>query len=395
MLALENLRVLDVTQVLAGPFCTQLLGDMGADVLKIEPPGRGDQSRKAMGYFAKGADTVQFLAVNRNKKSLTLNLKTPEGQEVFHRLVRDADVVVENYRPGVTTKLGIDYPTLREVNPRIVYASISGFGQTGPYAARGGHDLIAQGMSGVMSVTGEPGGRPAKAGLSVGDLSAGLFCAFGILAACVARERTGRGQWVDTSIFESPLALSIFETAELWATGNVPRPLGSGNRTSAPNQAFAAGDGYLTICATNQRLWTRLCEVLDREDLAADQRFRTNLDRMSHQRELAEQLEITLRTRSAREWVTLITAAGIPAGPIHNYQEVLDDPHTRDREMVVEMEHPVEGTIRGLGIPVKLSDTPGAVRRAAPLLGEHTAATLAGIGFTAEQINDLADRGII
>lgn len=395
MLALESLRVLDVTQVLAGPFCTQLLGDMGADVLKIEPPGRGDQSRKAMGYFGKGADTVQFLAVNRNKRSLSLNLKSPEGQEIFHRLVHGADVIVENYRPGVTKKLGIDYQTLREVNPRIIYASISGFGQTGPYAGRRGHDLIAQGMSGVMSVTGEPGGRPAKAGLSIGDLSAGLFCAFGILSAYVARERTGRGQWVDTSIFESPLALSIFETAELWATGIAPQPLGSGNRTSAPNQALATSDGYLNICATNQRLWMRLCSVLEREDLVADQRFRTNLDRMGNQHELAKELEVTLRTRSTREWVNLITEAGIPGGPIYNYQEALDDPHTRDREMVVEMEHPVEGTIRGLGIPVKLSDTPGAVRRAAPLLGEHTTATLAGIGFTAEQINDLADRGII
>lgn len=395
MLALESLRVLDVTQVLAGPFCTQLLGDMGADVLKVEPPGRGDQSRKAMGYFGKGADTVQFLAVNRNKKSLTLNLKTPEGQEIFHRLVQDADVVVENYRPGVTKKLRIDYPTLREVNPRIIYASISGFGQTGPYAARGGHDLIAQGMSGVMSVTGEPGRRPAKAGLSIADLSAGLFCAFGILSAYVARERTGCGQWVDTSIFESPLALSVFEAAELWATGDVPRPLGSGNRTSAPNQALATSDGHLTLCATNQRLWTRLCGVLDREDLAADERFRTNLDRMDNQLALAEELEITLQTRSTREWVRLLTEAGVPAGPIHNYQEALDDPQTRDREMVVEMEHPAEGTIRGLGIPVKLSDTPGAVRRAAPLLGEHTAATLAGIGFLPEQIDDLADRGIV
>src|SRR5918998_5566249 len=221
MLPLERLKVLDLTQVMAGPFCCQVLADMGADVTKVEPPETGDQSRRSLGFKMKGEDTAAFIAINRNKKSMTLNLKEDGAREIFYRLVREADVVVENFRPGVTKKLGVDYETLKEINPRIIYASVSGFGQTGPYATRPGYDLIAQGMSGVMSVTGEPGGPPAKCGVPIGDLSAGLFFAFGVLSAYIAREETGRGQYVDTSLFEGPLAFSIWESAELWATGRI------------------------------------------------------------------------------------------------------------------------------------------------------------------------------
>ncbi|WP_099038214.1 CaiB/BaiF CoA transferase family protein [Mycobacterium neglectum] len=393
MSALHGLRVLDVTQVLAGPFCGQLLADMGADVIKVEPPGAGDQSRRALGFSMKGDDTAAFLAVNRNKRSLTLNLKTDAGRDAFYRLVRGSDIVIENFRPGVAKRLGIDYEALREIQPRIICASISGYGQNGPYSARPAHDLIAQGMAGLMSVTGEPGGPPAKVGISIADLSAGLFCAYGVVCAVVARERTGRGQYVDTSIFEAPVAMAVFESTELWGLGRVPKPLGSTNRTAAPNQALRAKDGYINVCAANERLWRKLCEALGRQDLPADPRFAENMDRMAHQSELAEELELTLVERDVADWVDHLLAAGIPVGPILDYGQVFSDPHTAARGMVVEMDHPVEGTLKGLGIPVKLSDTPGSVRRAAPILGADTDEILCEIGYSADEIRRMHREG--
>ena len=395
MLPLSKIKVLDLTQVMAGPFCCQLLADMGADVTKVEPVGTGDQSRHGMGFKMKGEDTAAFLAVNRNKKSVTLNLKEEKAREIFYRLAREADVLVENYRPGVTEKLGVDYETIKEVNPRLIYASISGFGQTGPYAKRAGYDLIAQGMSGVMSVTGEPGGDPVKCGIPISDLSAGLFCAFGILTAHAAREETGRGQRIDTSLFEGALALSIWETAELWAMNRIPQPFGSAHRLNAPYQALKTRDGYITVGANNQRLWTRFCEVLDRMDLTEDSRFLTNLDRMDHRRELTVELEAVLKKCDTDEWMEILMEKGVPAGPLYNYRQVFEDPHTQAREMMVEMEHPVEGTVRGLGIPVKLSETPGEVRSPAPLLGEHTEETLAGLGYSKAEIADLKEKEIV
>ena len=396
MLPLGKMKVLDLTQVMAGPFCCQVLADMGADVTKVEPLETGDQSRRAMGFrMEKGEDTAAFVAINRNKKSMTLNLKEDEAREIFYKLAQNSDVVVENYRPGVTKKLGVDYETLREINPRLIYASISGFGQTGPYAMRAGYDLIAQGMSGVMSVTGEPGGPPAKCGIPIGDLSAGLFCALGILSAYIAREETGRGQYIDTSLFEGALALSIWETAELWATGRIPQPFGSAHRLTAPYQALKTRDGYINVGANNQRLWERLCNAIGREELVEDERFATNDDRMKNRAELAEELEKSLAQKNTDEWMEILLEAGFPAGPIYNYQEVFEDPHTHAREMRVEMEHPVEGTVKGLGIPVKLGETPGEIRRPAPLLGEHTEETLMGLGYSKEEIADLRERKII
>jgi crotonobetainyl-CoA:carnitine CoA-transferase CaiB-like acyl-CoA transferase len=395
MLPLEKLKVLDLTQVMAGPFCTQLLADMGADVTKVEQPGTGDQSRRAMGFRMKGEDTAAFLAVNRNKKSITLNLKEDEARKVLYELAKESDVLVENFRPGVTKKLGIDYETLSEMNPRLIYASISGFGQTGPYAMRAGYDLIAQGMSGVMSVTGEPGGPPAKCGIPIGDLSAGMFCAFGILSARTAREETGRGQRIDTSLFEGSLALSIWETAELWATGRIPEPFGSAHRLTAPYQALATSDGYINVGGNNERLWKRLCVAVEREELVDDERFATNDDRMRNRHELAIELEKSLKNKTTDEWMDVFNDVGFPAGPIHDYEQVFEDEHTKARNMMVEMDHPIEGKIKGLGIPVKLSDTPGKIRRAAPLLGEHTNETLSKLGYSEADISDLRERGVI
>jgi crotonobetainyl-CoA:carnitine CoA-transferase CaiB-like acyl-CoA transferase len=380
--------VLDLSQVMAGPFCAQLLGDMGADVIKVEPPG-GDQARRAMGFTMKGDDTAAFLAVNRNKRSVVLDLKNSAQRAAFNRLAAGADVLIENFRPGVTERLGIGYDALRAANPGLIYASISGFGQTGPAALHPGYDLIAQGMAGVMSVTGEPGDDPVKCGVPIGDLSAGLFCAFAILTAYIARGRTGRGQRIDTSLFEGALALSIWETAELWATGRVPEPLGSAHRLTAPYQALRTRDGHVTVAGNNQRLWRALCTAIGVGELADDPRFATNDDRMANRPALVAELEARLRTRDTDDWVRILREAGVPVGPINDYREVFEDPHTHAREMVVEMEHPVEGTVRGLGIPVKLSDTPGRIRRAAPLLGEHTAEVLRELGYEDAEIADL------
>ena len=380
--ALDGLRVLELTHVMAGPFCGQVLADLGADVVKVEPPGTGDSSRRSMG-------TAAFLAVNRNKRSLALDLKDDAHRAAFLRLADGADVVLENNRPGVTERLGVDYATLSARNPRLVYASISGFGQTGPYAQRAGYDLIAQALSGVMSVTGEPGGDPIKCGIPIGDLSAGLFCAVGILSALAARERTGRGQLVDTSLFEGALALSVWEAAELFSTGRVPQKLGSAHRLTAPYQALRTRDGHLTVAGNTQRQWEKLCAVIGREELLSDPRFATNDDRMANRPELVAELEAALAADGTDAWVARLEEAGIAAGPIHDYAEVFADPHTAAREMAVEMQHPEEGTVRGLGIPVKLSDTPGSVRRAAPLLGEHTEEVLLEAGLTREEIGAL------
>jgi crotonobetainyl-CoA:carnitine CoA-transferase CaiB-like acyl-CoA transferase len=371
--ALEGVRVIELTQIMAGPFCGQVLADMGADVIKVEPREGGDQTRRSMGEPA-------FRAVNRNKRSVTLDLKDEADRATLHRLVQSADVLLENYRPGVAAKLGADYATLRDLNPRLIYASISGFGQTGPYAQRPGFDLIAQGMSGVMSVTGEPGGNPVKAGVPVSDLSSGLFCAIGILSALHARERTGEGQQIDTSLWEGAMALTVWETAELWSTGNVPQPLGSAHRISAPYQALRTGDGYITIGGNNDRLYARLCEALGRPELIEDPRFVSNVDRMANRPALVAELEAALAARGTAEWVDVLLGAGVPAGPLYNIQQVVEDPHTQAREMVVEMEHPEAGTVYGLGIPVKLSATPGSVRRPAPLLGEHNDEVLGELG---------------
>ena len=379
-LALGGVRIVDLTQVMAGPFCTMLLADLGADVIKVEPPN-GDLSRSMGGrrLQMKGKDNAPFFALNRNKRSVVLDLKEPGDRDRLLALLRDADVLVESFRPGVAERLGVGYERVQAVNERLVYASISGFGQTGPWADRPGFDLIAQAMSGVMSVTGSDEAEPVKAGIPVSDLAAGLYAANGILAALLARQQTGRGQRVETSLFEAALGLSVWEATEYWATGEAPRPLGSAHRLSAPYQALRARDGFLTIAALTTSHWERLCNVLDRPELATDSRFATNADRLANLEELDRELERALAAHTVEEWVELLLAEGVPCGPILDYAQVFAAPHTAARGMVETVDHPVDGPVRTLGIPVKLSETPGNVRRPPPLLGEHTNAVMASL----------------
>lgn len=392
-LPLSHLKVLDVSQVMAGPFACMLLGDMGADVVKVEPPRVGDQTRRAMGFRLKGADSGGFLALNRNKRSIEIDLKSPAGLEAFYELVRGADVLIENNRPGVAARLKIDYETLKAINPRLVYASISGFGQTGPWASRPGFDLIAQAMTGIMSVTGYPGMPPAKSSVPVGDLGAGLFAAYAVLSAVQGRDRSGQGQYVDVSLFESALSLSIWEVAEFWGTQKVPSPIGSANRMSAPYQAFRAADRHFVFGAANQKLWTALCGVLQREDLLQDERFASNTERLRNRDALVAELEPTLATRKADDWIEALLAAGVPAAPILGYDEALVSEQAQARNMVMEMEHPVEGTIRQLGFPVKLHGTPQQLRRPPPLLGQHTEEIMREAGCDAASIERLRAAG--
>ncbi|HXJ02080.1 MAG TPA: CoA transferase [Micropepsaceae bacterium] len=380
-LPLQGVRVLDVSQVMAGPFCSMLLGDMGADVIKIEPPEGGDQTRRAMGFKLKGNDSLGFFNLNRNKRSFALNLKGKAARDVFYRLTETADILIENYRPGVTQRLGIDYATLSKINPRLIYASISGFGQTGPWSQRPGFDLIAQAMAGVMSITGQPDGPPTKSGVPVSDIGCALFALYGILSAFIGREKTGRGQYVDASLFEAAIAFSIWDISEYWGTGRIPTPLGTANRFSAPYQAVRAKDAFFVMGANNKKLWQTLCEVLERPDLLADARFQTIADRLLNRVVLIEELEKSLATRSAADWIDILLAAGIPAGPILNYAEALASDHTKAREAVMEFEHPIEGTVKSIGFPVKLSETKQRVRLPPPLLGQHNDEILRELGI--------------
>jgi len=391
--ALDGIRVIDITQIMAGPYCGMLLGDMGADVVKVEPP-EGEAIRHMQFELAPGV-SGPFLAVNRNKRGITLDLKKPEAVAVLARLVGTADVLVENYRPGVARRLGIDYDTLREINPRLVYCSISGFGRTGPYAGRGGYDLIAQGMSGIMSATGSPDGPPVKVGVPITDLGAGLFGVFGILCALRARRVTGRGQLVDTSLFEAGLALSAWEATEYWYTGQIPGRLGTAHRLNAPYQAFRASDGHFTVGAANSRLWPRFCGLLGLERLVDDARFAAVGDRVKNQRELEREIEAVTIAHTRAHWLGKCEEAGIPAGPIYSVPEALADPHAESRGMVQEYDYPGAGRVKALGNPVKLSRSPARLAKAAPRLGEDTEALLGEIGYAAGEIDALRAAGVI
>jgi formyl-CoA transferase len=390
--SLDGLRVLDVTQVMAGPFCAMLLADLGADVVKVEPPA-GDSTRQMPG--AIDTDSPSFNAVNRGKRSIVLNLKTPEGRDVFTRLARAADILVENYRPGVMASLGLDYETLSALNPGLIYASISGYGQTGPDRGKGGFDLIAQGISGIMSVTGEPGGPPVKAGLPITDLGAGLFALVGILAAVHHRHRTGLGQYVDTSLVDAGVALSVWEATEYFSGSGVPAALGSAHRMNAPYQAIRCADGYITLGAANERLFRRLCDVLGHREWAEQPELADNAMRVLNRRLLADRIETITVARDRAYWLALLDANDIPCGPINNYEQVFADPQVVAREMVVETDHPTLGHLRTLGSPIKMSATPPDVSRRAPRLGEHTDEVLAEAGLAADEISALRLAGAV
>jgi crotonobetainyl-CoA:carnitine CoA-transferase CaiB-like acyl-CoA transferase len=391
-LPLAGVRVLDFSQVMAGPFSTMLLADLGADVIKIEPP-TGDQTRSAMGFKMKGPDSMGFLNMNRNKRSVTLDLKTEAGREAFYKLVETADILVENYRPGVVKKLGVDYETLKTINPGLIYASISGFGQTGPWADRPGFDLMAQAMSGVMSVTGHPGGAPVKAGVPVADIGCALFCTYALLSAYIGRQKSGVGQYIDASLFEAALAFSIWDTSEYWGTGVMPTPVGTSNKMSAPYQAVKSKDGYFVMGATNQKLWTQLCNQLGRPDLLDDERFATNPVRLKNREALIEELEKVFVTKTSDEWVDELLAVGIPAGKMSSYPEAFESEHGKHRKMRIEIPHPIEGTVPNIGFPVKLMGTPQQIRMHPPLLGEHTESVLAEAGLDDTAVADLKARG--
>lgn len=392
MPALDGLRVLDVTQYMAGPFCAMLLADLGADVIKIEPPS-GDSTREMPG--AVGTDSPAFNAVNRGKRSLVINLKSADGRQVLKRLAQSSDILIENHRPAAMKALDLDYSAMATVNPRLIYASVSGYGQTGPYRQKGGFDLVAQGVSGVMSITGEPGRPPVKAGVPLTDLGAGLFTLVGILAAVHYRSRTGIGQHVDTSLVEAGIALSIWEATEYFSGAGIPVPMGSAHRMTAPYQAIRCADGYMTIGAGNDRLFRRFCELLGGPDWANASEFADNPNRVRNQAALAAKIEeITVR-QPRSHWLALLEANDIPCGPINNYAEVFADPHVLAREMVVETDHPVLGSVRTLGSPIKLSATPPNPRRRAPLLGEHTDDVLCQAGFSAVEIHALRNSGAI
>jgi crotonobetainyl-CoA:carnitine CoA-transferase CaiB-like acyl-CoA transferase len=390
---LDGLRVVDLTENLAGPFCTMILADMGAEVVKVERPGIGDESRRFPPFLH--GESAGYLTLHRGKKSVALDLKAPAGREAFTRLVARADVLVEAFRPGTLDRLGLGPTTLRAAHPRLIVCSLSGFGQTGPYRERGGYDLIAQAMAGLMSVTGEPGRAPAKCGLPVTDTGCGMWAALGILLALAAREKTGEGQWVDTSLFEVPLAWGSWHAARYFATGEVVGPLGSAHPSSAPYQAFQGADGkWFVLSAGVQHLWERLCKIVDRPDLASDARFATNADRVQHATVIEAELADVFRQRPAAHWVRACEAEGIPAGPVNRLDEAYADPQAQARQMVIELDHPTVGRHRVLGLPVKLSATPGGVRGPAPRLGQHTEKVLREIGYSPIEARALAESGL-
>jgi formyl-CoA transferase len=381
--ALDGIRVLDVTQVMAGPFCAMQLCDMGADVIKVEPPG-GDSTRRMSG--ASGTDSAGFNAVNRGKRGIVLDLKTSIGRDAFRRLTGGSDIIIENFRPGVMRDLGLDYPSLAPDHPRLIYASISGYGQTGPYASKGGLDLIAQGVSGLMSVTGEPGGPPVKVGVPLTDLGAALFALAAILAALHYRERTGHGQYIDTSLVEAGVALSVWESAQYFGEGVVPEPLGSAHRMFAPYQAIRCADGYITLGAAGDRLFRRVADLLGHPEWVSDAAFADDTRRVRNRAALVERIEAITTAHSRAYWLDRFDAAGIPCGPINTYAEAFADPHIRARDMITEIDHPTLGRLKAVGSPIKMSETSPATGRRAPLLGEHTVAVLREAGFSDAEV---------
>jgi crotonobetainyl-CoA:carnitine CoA-transferase CaiB-like acyl-CoA transferase len=385
---LAGVKVLELAQIMAGPTCGMLLADLGADVIKVERIPGGDDTRRMDRPSVRG-ESAAFMAMNRNKRGIALNLKLPAAQSALKRMAARVDVVTENYRKGALDKLGLGYAALKAVNPALIYCSVSGYGRTGPRAEQGGFDLIAQGMSGLMSVTGEPGGAPVKVGPPVCDINAGVLAALGVVSAYVHRLKTGEGQLVDTSLYEAGIQQTYWHSAIYFATGEAPGPSGSAHLLSAPYQAFRAADAWLTLGGANQANWERMARVLGAPEWIDDARFRTNGDRMKNLPELTALMNERLRARPARDWIAALEAQGVPCGPIHSIADMVADPQTAAREMVVELEHARAGRTRALGLPIKLSATPGGVNRPAPMLGEHTREVLGEFGFSPTEIDAL------
>jgi len=392
---LSGLKVVDLTHVMAGPTCTLMLADMGAEVIKIEKIPAGDDTR----YMVPpkiGDEAASFLMMNRNKKGIALDLKKPGGAKVLRRLLASADVLVENFGPGVMDRLGFGYAEISKDNPALIYCSLSGFGRTGPYKHRRGFDLVAQAMSGIMSFTGEkPDGPPVKCGAPLSDITAGILASLGILAAYAHRLKTGQGQWVETSLFEAALVQTYWQAAIALATGVAPKAMGSAHPLNAPYQAFEASDKWIVVGGANQKHWLRTLEVLGASELARDRRFATGADRMAHLKELEALLAARFLTQPAAHWLSALEDVGVPCGPVNDMLQALTDPQTIARDMVVEVGHSSLGNVKTLGLPIKFSQTPGKVRTGAPLYGEHTAAILSAYGFDADEIATLQQEGAV
>ena len=401
---LAGVRVVELAHVMAGPICGLMLADMGADVVKVERLPAGDATRGFMppGAEARAGDSPAFMMLNRGKRGVAVDVRAPEGLAVVRRLAAGADVLIENFRPGVTESMGLDYEALASANERLVYCQVTGFGRTGPLAELGGFDLIAQGYSGLMSVTGEgPGRPPVKVAAPLTDITAGILAAFGVVSALYERERTGRGRRVDTSLFEAGITQTYWQSAFALATGVDPRPLGSAHPFSAPYQAFRTADGWITVGASNEGTWSRFVRALGLHELADDSRFRTNADRITHVDELVALLEPRFRERTSAEWLGALEEAGVPAGPVASILEMLAHPQTLARDMVIDVEHTALGPVKSLGSPVKLTDAGAdaaprpSARRGAPLLGEHTREVLKEAGWAPAEVDELIESGVV
>ena len=393
-LPLDGVKVVDLTNVLAGPFCTMTMSDMGAEVLKVENFPEGDLSRRLSPKI--NDESYCFAMVNRNKRSIGLDLKSPRGKEVFMKLAAGADVILENMRPDAKFHMGVDYESVKKVNEKIIYASISGFGQTGPYAKKGGYDIVAQGMTGIMRMTGDQGGRPAKVGIAMNDVAGGITALYAILAAYIHRLRTGEGQYLETSLVDAGLAWMMWESAAFFGAGEVAMANGTRHRRSAPYQAFRTADGYVTVGANSEKMWASFCnDVLGRPDMLEDARFKGLQGRLANVDALQDEIEKVLTTKPTSHWVPLLDKAAVPGGPVYTFDETVEDPHIKAREMFFDVEHPIIGKMKNIGYPVKFSRTPQQFRSAAPWLGQHTTDVLGELGYSGEQIESLFRESVV